>query len=405
MRTFHLATALSILLSVPAFASDAHDVTPEQLRALASGTNELAVDLYKKLSEGEARKNLLFSPFSIQSALSMAYAGARGETAQQMASTLHLNAATGDVHAAFSELLKTYAPVTGQAYQLDVANRLWGQTGFDFLPSYLELTRKYYGAELAPLDLAGNPEGSRTTINDWVAERTRDKIKDLLSPGFLTPSSRLVLTNAVYFKGRWERVFDAQNTHRDGFFVAGRWQNVNMMNQTASFAYAARNGVQILEMPYEGGRIAMDVILPGVGQNLASLAQTLTRAQLDRWLGMLETQRVKVSLPQWKLDSAPPLTDPLRALGLSLAFNRQADFSGIDGRRDLFISQLAHKVFIEVNENGTEAAAATAGGVVTTGPMPMEPRFIANRPFLYLIRDRMTGAILFLGRLDDPTAT
>ena len=361
----------------------------------ADSVNQLTVDLYNKLS-GKSDGNLFLSPYSISSALAMVYGGARGETAAQMESTLHFGG-QGATHPAFSSLRKKLNAIEAKGeVQLSVANSLWPQMDYAFLPDYLALTREFYGSEIKPVDFKTDTEGARKEINSWVEQKTNDRIKDLIPEGMLDSSVRLVLANAIYFKGSWARQFKADHTRPAPFKLAdGTTTEVPTMSQTAKFKLARGDGFQALELPYEGNDLSMVILLPNIGKPFPTLGTDI--------LSALEFQEmeVMVQLPKFKIESTFRLGDTLAAMGMPLAFSRQADLSGMDGSHQLSIGAVIHKAFVEVNEEGTEAAAATAVGIRATS---MPPMFVANRPFLFLIRENSSGAILFIGRVARPEA-
>ncbi len=357
----------------------------------SEAVNELAFDLYGKLA-AENEGNLFFSPYSISTALAMTYGGARGETAEQMDTVLHLGGPE-PTHPAFAYLRKTLNNVqeTGRV-QLNVANALWPQKDFTFLPDYLALTKKYYGSELHPVDYKADAEGARQQINTWVEDQTNDKIKDLIAEGALNARTRLVLANAIYFKGNWATQFKTSATRPAPFTLAeGTKIDVPMMSQTGDFMLARTEKVQALELPYEGSELSMVILLPNPGEN----PQPVSLDELE-----FNQREVMVQMPKFKLESSFTLGSTLAAMGMPLAFSKQADFTGMTGSRDLVIDDVIHKAFVDVNEEGTEAAAATAEMMFGTS---MPPQFVANRPFLFLIRENSTGTILFMGRVMDPS--
>ena len=363
----------------------------------ADSVNALSVDLYKKLAADE-QGNLFLSPYSISSALAMTYGGARGETADQMNDTLYFGG-QGATHPAFSCLREKFNGIQDKGQvQLSVANSLWPQKGYDFLPDYLAMTKEFYGAQIENVPFKSDPEAARKRINVWVEDKTNDKIEDLIPEGMLDPMTRLVLANAIYFKGSWARQFKAERTHEMPFTVKpGTEVQVPTMMQTDDFKLARSEAFQALELPYEGGDLSMVLLLPSKKNDLAALEKKLTPGLFDS-LEFHEGE-VMVQLPRFKLEWKLELSTILKALGMPLAFSNQADFSGMDGTKELSIGTVIHQAFIEVNEEGTEAAAATAVGMRATS---MPPMFIANHPFLFLIRENSTGTILFIGRVMDP---
>ncbi|HSR87702.1 MAG TPA: serpin family protein [Pontiella sp.] len=356
----------------------------------AVSVNELAFDLYEELS-AENEENLFFSPYSISSALAMTYGGARGETAGQMEETLHY-AGQDTTHPALSYLRKTLNSIEEKGHaQLSVANALWPQKDYPFSTDYLALTQEFYGSEVRPVDYQADPDGARGKINSWVEEQTNNKIQGLIAEGVLSPLTRLVLANAIYFKGNWARQFKKENTQLAPFTLSdGTRTDVPMMSRTGDYKLARTAAFQALELPYEGGDLSMFILLPNPGEAL----ELEFPAELE-----FNEMEVMVQLPRFKLEAEFYLGSTLAALGMPLAFSTQADFSGMDGSRNLFIDEVIHKAFVEVNEEGTEAAAATAVGIRTTS---MPPQFEVNRPFLFLINENSTGTILFIGRVNDP---
>ncbi len=365
--------------------------------APAESINHLAVDLYKQVAGNEG--NLFLSPYSISTALAMTYGGARGETAAQMNDTLHLGG-QGATHPAFSHLRKKLNGVQEKGdVQLSVANSLWPQVDHAFLADYLGMTKEFYGVDIEPVDFKRDTEAARLRINNWVEAKTADKIQDLLEEGAVTTLTRLVLANAIYFKGNWASQFKKEAT-RDAPFTleSGDTVTVPMMSRTDDFNFAYAKTFQALELPYEGGDLSMIVLLPAETDGLPALEQALT-PELVAGLEFNE-QEVMVQLPKFKFEWKMELSKTLSAMGMPLAFSNQADFSGMDGSKELSIGIVVHQAFVEVNEEGTEAAAATGVGMRVTS---MPPMFQANRPFLFLIRENATGAILFIGRVVDPT--
>jgi serpin B len=371
--------------------------------AVTAGQNAFALDLYARLRAKEG--NLFFSPYSISTALAMTYAGARGDTAREMAQTLHFPADSERLHASYAALLNQLnGDGKKRGYQLNVANALWGQKGEPFLNPFLTLVRDRYRAGLSELDFKAGPEEARKIINTWVEKKTQDKIKDLLPEGSVTPLTRLVLTNAIYFKGDWASQFLKAATREQPFTTgAGAAIKVPMMNQTDQFNYLDGDTFQMLEMPYAGKELSMVVLLPKKADGLAELEKTLTADALAGWVGKLRQTRVQVGFPKFKMTKGLSLSDILAKMGMPLAFSDRADFSGMNGSRDLFITGVFHKAFVDVNEEGTEAAAAT-GVVVGVRAAPKErlTRFVADHPFVFLIRDARSGSVLFMGRVTDP---
>jgi serpin B len=402
---------LASLLAAPALAlallGPAEGQAPAKLsadaRTAAQGNNVFALDLYARLREKEG--NLFFSPYSISTALAMTYAGARGDTAEQMRTTLHFALPPQRLHPAFGELIRHFnAAGPKRKYQLDTANALWAQKGYTFLPDFLRLTNKVYEAGLKEVDFR-QTEQARKTINAWVEKQTRDKIKDLFAPGVLQPDTRLVLTNAIYFKGDWATPFPKGATQKQDFQLGdGKKVKVPMMLASKKLRYYGDKTVQVVALPYGGHELEMVVLLPGKVDGLGELEKGLASARLDEWLKGMGVRRVDLFLPKFKLLSAFSLNQQLSEMGMPLAFTERADFSGMSTREKLFIGKVVHKAFVDVNEKGTEAAAATGVTIQpTSAPLPEKSVvFRADHPFLFLIRDHRTGSILFMGRLANP---
>jgi serpin B len=391
---------------------DQAPVTPIEIRdadvaELIEGNSAFAFDLYELLrAEGG---NLFYSPHSICLALAMTYGGARGETEAQMADALDFRLPPERLHPAFRVLsaelaLRSAGPTgeEGEGFQLHIVNALWGQKGFEFLHPFLDLVAENYGAGLKRLDFASDPEEARLTINDWVADQTEDRIEDLIAPGLIDGLTRLVLTNAIYFNAAWAHPFSAEGT-QDGPFhrLDGSQATVPMMAQTTSFLYGEGDGYQAVELPYIGGQVVMLILLPQAGEFEAfedSLDEGLVEAAVTR----LGYRQVALTMPRFEYESQFSLKDTLTELGMPVAFTGGADFSGMTGDQELFISEVVHKAYVSVDEEGTEAAAATAV-LMPLSAAPEEPvLFNVDRPFVFLIRDVETGAILFLGRVVDP---
>jgi serpin B len=377
------------------------------LTRLVDGNTEFAVDLYRQLSRADG--NLFFSPFSLSAALAMTYAGARENTARQMARVLHFDLDDEALHAAFAQLQASLAAAqeSGQMH-LVLANSLWSQIGYPFLPDFLALLQKFYAAPITPVDFMQATEAARQTINAWAEAHTAGKITELLQPGILNSLTRLVLVNAIYFKGTWVRQFDPARTQAAPFWLtASDSVTVPLMQQTGRFWYADMDDVQTLCLPYAGDAASMFVFLPSKKMGLAALEAAFTWRHVERWAGALEEQEVKVFLPRFKLSCSLKLNATLGALGMTDAFDMdRADFSGMGGDpQDLYLAAVVQKARVEVNEEGTEAAAASAA-VINVRSVPLPPVvFRADRPFIFLIIDNATQSILFCGRVENPSPT
>jgi serpin B len=374
---------------------------------VVAGSNRFALDIYKQLaSSAQPGDNVLVSPFSISTALAMTYAGARGNTARQIADVLGFTLPDDRLHSAFGELVRDL-DADREGYQLSIANRLFGQNGYPFKQSFLDITERDYGAPLEIVDFVREPEPARGRINDWVADETHDKIPGLFPPGSIHQYSRLVLTNAIYFNGSWKDKFDEKLTRKETFFSAGGPIPAVMMFQQGSFLYAERPGFQMLEMPYAGDDLSMVVLLPDERDGLRTLETLVTPQLFQESLTALDRVTVKVHFPKFTFDSSFELGDALEELGMTDAFDPyHADLTGIadPSPNNLYIGTGLHKAFIDVNEEGTEAAAATGFGIFTTCLCtPPQPKtFRADHPFLFALRDRQSGSLLFLGRVGRP---
>jgi serpin B len=394
-----------------AAAIAARPPTADEVGAFAASSNALAFDLYREVRDEAG--NLAFSPASISLAFAMTYAGARADTAAEMQRVLRFPDDADALHASASSLLDTWNDAERETYTLRIVNRLFGEETYAFEAPFLALTRDRYAAPLESVDFAGAAEAQRTHINSWVATETQDLIRDLLPQGSLDELTRLVLVNAVYFKGDWVQAFDTEATRPEPFHVGGTTAaRVPMMRQTNAHRYAEIDGVQVVEMPYQGDELAMTIVLPRERNGLGALEASFDQAAVDRWVGALTPTRVEVVLPRFRLDDARiPLKDTLASLGMTRAFDRAtADFSGMANpanyEDELYISDCFHEAFVEVDEEGTEAAAATAVVMGSRGGAPQPPAaFRADHPFLFMIRDLESGTILFLGRVNDPRSS
>ena len=371
-----------------------------------SSNNAFACDLYAQLIR-DTKENLFFSPFSVSTALAMTYAGAKADTAAQIRKALRFPASQDDAHAGFAGLLKHFDEVNrGGNVQLNMANSLWPQAGAPILESFLALVKQRYGVEITPVDYERAEPEAR--INRWVEDKTQDKIKNLIVHP-LAVDTRLVLVNAVYFKGAWEDAFNAVLTEDASFFSGdGQVVQAPLMQQTERFNYAELNDSQLIELPYKRGALSMFVVLPKdkTSVGLTKLEKGLTGEQIAGWKAQLKETKVQVFLPKFRLEwGTVSLVRALENLGVSDAFvSGKADFSGISDDK-FFIGDVLHKAFVAVDEKGTEAAAATAVGVARAAaarPATPPPVFRADHPFIFFIHDNATGSILFMGRMVNP---
>lgn len=381
--------------------SEEKAVNAKAVEAVVEGNTAFAVRLYLELSGEEG--NLFFSPYSLSTALAMVYGGADGETEAHMRRAMFFGPNNAVYHNAYGALIERLNK-QGQKgdYRLLIANALWAQEDFQFLDSYLELVRENYNARAERVNYLTAPQKATETINAWVEDKTEGKITDLIAPGALSAQTRLVLTNAIYFKGSWAEQFDTSQTREAPFYISRQdTVQVPLMHRRDDYRYGQYEGVQVLEMPYKGDDLSMVVLLPE-GREPLPLEQKLLPETLAAWMKGLRKQEVDVYLPKFTMTSKFELSKALAAMGMPLAFTQRADFSGMTGGKDLFISQVVHKAYVDVNEEGTEAAAATGVEMRVTA-LPMQPPvFRADRPFLFVIKDNGTGAILFMGRVVKP---
>ncbi|MBU2598602.1 MAG: serpin family protein [Actinobacteria bacterium] len=379
--------------------------TPEGVNKIINSNNQFAFDLYLKLKDVPEynESNIFFSPYSISTALAMTYEGARGQTAEEMRSVFHFPEDDSIRRSSFAKIYNLLNK-KDKKYELHTANALWAQKDYKFLEDYMNTIQRYYAGKVTNLDFVNDTENSRITINKWVEEQTNNKIKDLIPQGVLDALTRLVLTNAIYFKSMWIKQFDKEDTIEDDFKVnPEKTVKVPMMRLTgeeATFNYAETEELQILEMLYEGEELSMLILLPKE-DNLKSVEESLNKEKITELRNMLIEEQVDVYIPKFKFETKYFMNEILKKMGMSTAFSN-ADFSGMDGTKKLFISDVIHQAFVEVNEEGTEAAAATGVVMKETAVLPSIV-FRADHPFIFMIQERETGNILFLGRVVNPS--
>jgi serpin B len=377
---------------------------PAQARSLVEGNTAFALELYAQLKSTPG--NLFFSPYSISTCLAMTYAGARGDTESQMARVFHFAKDQAQLHSSFGALQRELREASNQkGIELNIANALRAQSGHPFLPDFLNVARTQYEANVNQADFKTESAAATQKINQWVAEKTKDKIQNILPPGTLDASTRLVLANAIYFKGAWTRPFDkAQTTSQPFHLSAGKQVDVPLMHHEDDVKYTENAEFQAVELPYGSNQLSMVVLLPRQVDGCSQLESRLNPDLLSKTIADLRKRKVDIFLPRFKLESRFELNDPLSKLGMQDAFGSKADFSGMDGTRLLYISAVLHKAWGEVNEEGTEAAAATVVGMrALSAAIPAPPPvFRADHPFIFLIRDTRSGSVLFLGRLAEP---
>ncbi|XP_041469002.1 leukocyte elastase inhibitor-like isoform X2 [Lytechinus variegatus] len=382
-----------------------------RMAQLSSANTGFALHIYQTLQDERSGRNLFFSPLSISTALAMTQLGARGDTATQIADVFRFNQVDQlQLHGTFKELNNLlYQKQSG--YKLHAANKLYGKSGFNFVQSFLEGTASYYGAAIEAVKNFADPTAAKS-INDWVSQQTAGKITNLIAPGILNDLTRLVLVNAIYFKGNWASKFRAENTTQDVFKVLDERSKVpvSLMIQKGKFSLAVdkANDCLVLEMPYQGNDLSLLIVLPNKDHGLGNLESKLSADILKSWDLGLKSRQVNILLPKFKLEAEFQLKEVLKQMGIADAFDEnRANFEGISGDRELCISAVIHKAFVDVNEEGSEAAAATAVVMMKRCAIPREPEkpilFRADHPFLFMIRHRSTKSVLFMGRMMDPS--
>jgi len=392
--------------------SDKHRISSPEVpdtdrRALVEGNSEFAFNLYQVLREEKG--NIFYSPYSISLALAMTYAGARGDTEQQMADALRFTLPQNRLHPTFNgldiELAKRGEGAKGkdeQGFRLNIVNAIWGQKDYQFLPTFLDVLAENYGAGLRTLDFVNAPEESRLIINKWVSDQTEGRIEDLIPQGMIDILTRLVLTNAIYFNAAWQHPFSEEATQDCPFYLLDSNEiRVPMMTQTESFGYAEGDNYRAVELAYDGGELSMVILMPDAGQ-FEDFDESLNINQISSVIDALEQKQVNLSMPKFEFESEFELEKTLTTLGMPIAFSDAADFSGMTGGRDLYISDVVHKAFVSVDEAGTEAAAATAVIMKLTAAPVSPVRMTIDHPFIFLIRDIETDTILFIGRIVNP---
>ncbi|MFA5051325.1 MAG: serpin family protein [Patescibacteria group bacterium] len=387
----------------PAPVTDDKGSTLEGINSVISANNQFALDLYSQLKSSEG--NIFFSPYSISTALAMTYEGARGTTAEEMQSVFHFPVDSNLRRSAFASIHNQLNKPDAK-YQLSIANALWAQNDYKFLNDYLATLEQYYAGKATNVDFKNSTEASRQTINKWVEDKTNDKIKNLFPQGSIDSMTRLVLTNAIYFKGTWIKQFEKNKTSDEDFRVSPvNTVKVSMMQRTdkdAKFNYTETDDLQVLEMLYEGNKLSMMVLLPK-NNDLLSFENLLSLEKINDWKSKLQEQRVDVFMPKFTFDTKYFMNGTLAKMGMPTAFLNSADFSGMDGTKNLSIQNVIHQAFVDVNEEGTEAAAATGISMgLTSAPPQKTPIFRADHPFIFVIQDKDNGNILFFGRVSNP---
>lgn len=383
-----------------------HAADGNNIKEAVAGNTDFAFDLYGKLKDSKPKENLFFSPYSISTALAMTYAGARGDTEKQMVKALNFTLPGESLHNAFGTLQNQLIQEDkSRSYELLTANALWGQKGKPILKEFLDLNKNYYGADFRLLDFRNETEKSRQIINSWIEDKTKEKIEELIPQGGIDQLTVLVLTNAIYFKGEWQIKFEEKDTEQADFLVSDRDNiKVNMMHAKEDFKYYEDEKLQTVELPYKSDELSMVVILPRVIKGIEEIEDELTTEYLGGLLSEMKAMKIDMYLPKFRITwGSFSLNDTLIALGMPDAFDEmKADFSGMNGTGGIWIDNVFHKAFIEVNEEGAEATSAT-GVVMTRSNHFGTPVFRADHPFIFIIKDNHSGSILFMGRLMNPT--
>lgn len=377
------------------------------ISSVANANNQFCLSLYNKIKDNQ--NNVFFSPYSIFLSFAMVYEGARGQTANEIIQVFHFPTDDATRRSSFAKLYHQINP-DNKNFNLSMANALWLEKSYPFLNSYKNIIKQYYAGNTTNLDFMKNAENSRQIINNWVAAQTNNKIKDLMFEGSIIPTTKLVLTNAVYFKGNWQTQFDPKNTSAQNFStISGTSTKVQMMEMfgtSSNFSYAENSDVQAIELPYNGNQLSMIIILPK-GNNLSLAEKSIVPQNLAQLRSNFTTKQIHLFLPKFKIETNyPDMTNTLSSMGMPTAFKNNADFSGMDGIRNLYINAVIHKAYVDVDELGTEAAAATGigfvGGSAPNQQTPIPVVFKVDHPFIFLIEDKNTNNILFFGSVLNP---
>ncbi|MEO0095708.1 MAG: serpin family protein [candidate division WOR-3 bacterium] len=396
---------IGLMLFTFVYAMGGRAEVPQKFDEIVQGNNRFCFNLYKNLTESETG-NIFYSPFSITMAIAMVFEGAKSWVKGEMYEVFKFPLDEKNRRETFLSLYKQINKKNAK-YRLHIANALWIQKDYPFLPEYLKTIQKYYDGYARNVDFIGATEQTRQIINKWVEDKTNQKIKDLFPPGSIDQQSRLVITNAIYFKGQWLKQFDKSLTTEEDFWVnESKTIKVPMMKRIdpeTRFNYAETDELQILELPYEGNDLSMVILLPRKN-DLKLVEKELSQEKFEEWKKLLSETRVEVYLPKFTFKTRYTLTPNLSQLGMPNAFSPHCDFSGIDGTKNLYIRSVVHQAYVDVNEEGTEAAAATGVVVGITSVGPRIPVFRADHPFIFVIQEKNTGNILFIGRVVEPKA-
>lgn len=394
--------APTVQTTEPSPTTPSKPVSSKEVDEVVMANNKFALNLYSEYKKDSG--NIFFSPYSISTAFAMVYEGAKGKTAEEIQKLFNYPTNSNLRRQSFSAIYNDLNSPNAK-YKLSVANALWAQKDYKFLNEYMDTLKNYYMAQATNLDFVNATEESRLTINKWVETKTNDKIKDLFSAGSLESSTKLVLTNAIYFKGTWTVQFDKNRTTNKDFKVTPtnivKVPTMIKTDENSKFKYLETDTLQALEVPYEGDKLSMLILLPK-SNDIKPIENSLSEKKLSEIKGKLEETRVDVYIPKFTFDTKYFMTDTLSKMGMPTAFTMDADLSGMDGSKMLYISKVIHQAFVDVNEEGTEAAAATGIAVGLKMAIKEIPTFIADHPFIFIIQDKKSGNILFLGRVSNP---
>ncbi|MFP4556730.1 MAG: serpin family protein [Bacteroidales bacterium] len=387
-----------ILLMVFAGSISSHAQKYSSLQA-----NRFALDIYKQFA-AQDNQNIFFSPYSLSTAMGMTYAGAKGETKEQIAQAFHFPIDDSDLHEKLGSMKSQLERLSSEGVEVSIANQLWADEEYRFKWLYLWKVKRAYSAPIERMAFRSKPNDSRLEINSWVEEKTNNRIVDLLPKGSISDMTAMVLTNAIFFKGQWEEKFDEKKTAQAEFkAIKGSAVECKMMKRKGKYNLYKGNDIKLLELPYDGKDFSMLVLLPNEGTPLSKIEKGMKLEDLNHYISLMKQTEVQVSLPKFKFDAEYQMKPILAEMGMTNPFSNYADFTRMSGKSDLKIDEIYHKAFVEVSEEGTEAAAATAVVIVRkSATVPEE--FVANRPFMFIIRDNNSGNMLFVGRVTNPNS-
>lgn len=376
--------------------------TLAQTSAVEEANNKFAIDLFHKIAENETG-NIFFSPVSITSAMGMTCVGAKDETQTQIEKVFHFPHDSKNFHSELGDIQKRYNSLSAKGVEISMVNKLWAEKTYKINKPYIKQVKKNYSSSIELVDFIQQPESARSKINSYISDQTKNRINELLPVGSINSLARLVLTNAIYFKGDWQTQFVSKKTKEADFFISSeKKEPCQMMSTNGNFKLFEENDYQALELPYKGDNLSMLIILPTEGIDIKAFQKNLQYSTLKDIVAGLSKQEVWVLLPRFKSTTGYQLKPILTDMGMPIPFSNEANFTKISSKNDLKIFDVYHKAFVEVNEKGTEAAAATAV-VIGVKSVMRSFKFEANRPFIYVIRDTKTGIVLFMGRLSNPS--